>query len=32
MTALGAIAWFASGLVFSALIPGLSVLRGTRRG
>jgi uncharacterized membrane protein YbhN (UPF0104 family) len=28
MTILGAIAWFASGLVFVALIPGLQVVRG----
>jgi uncharacterized membrane protein YbhN (UPF0104 family) len=28
ITALGAIAWLVSGLVFCALIPGLSVLRG----
>jgi putative heme transporter len=29
MTALGAIAWVASGLIFSALMEGLSALRGT---
>ncbi len=29
MTVLGALAWVASGLVFSALIPGISALRGT---
>src|SRR6185312_14496843 len=28
MTVLGAIAWLVSGLVFCALIPGLSILRG----
>lgn len=29
MTALGAIAWVVSGMIFSALIEGLSVIRGT---
>ena len=29
ITLLGAIAWFASGLIFSALIEGLSAIRGT---
>jgi uncharacterized membrane protein YbhN (UPF0104 family) len=29
MTALGVVAWFASGLVFSALIEGLAALRGS---
>jgi uncharacterized protein (TIRG00374 family) len=29
MTALGVVAWVASGLIFSALIEGLSVVRGT---
>jgi uncharacterized membrane protein YbhN (UPF0104 family) len=29
MTALGMVAWLLSGLVFSALVPGLSALRGT---
>ena len=28
MTILGVIAWFVSGLVFCALIPGLSIIRG----
>jgi len=29
VSALGVVAWFASGLVFSALVPGLSPVRGT---
>lgn len=29
MTVLGMVAWFVSGLIFSALVPGLSALRGT---